>query len=138
MSIKNQEKESLFDSFIRFAIYGALIGLAVVILTACLMALIFSFGILPISLASLLASISVAIGGLIGGFSAAKKLGKNGLLVGALTGLVLFIIFSAVSLIISKTAPSATTLIRALIFIISASVGGVLGVGSDNNKRKII
>lgn len=137
MNYKNKENGDSPNTFLRFSILGALVGLALIILILSLMALIMSFGILPIKVSPLLSSISVAIGAFLGGIFAAKKMQKNGLLIGSATGGILFIIFSLISLLAFKSAPGGATLIRGIIFIISASVGGIIGVGSDE-KRKII
>lgn len=116
---------------------GAVFGLVAIIIALMLIALIMSFGILPISAAPALASVSVAIGAFFGGFISAKKLGKNGILVGALCGAVLFALFTIIGLATFSSAPSASTLIRLIVFITASAVGGIVGVGG-NDKRKIV
>ena len=137
MNSKKQEKSGFGEEILRPSVFGGILGIALIILIVSLMALIMSFGIIPIKAAPLMSSVSTALGGFLGGKFAAKKSGKNGIVVGALTGAILFVIFSIFSLIVFKSAPSAATLIRAIIFITSSAVGGIIGVGSSD-KRKII
>lgn len=137
MKLKNNENKGNAGGIIPPAIFGSLLGMGFIIILLCIFALIMSLGIIPVNLAPLLASVGVAIGGFLGGLFAAKKSGKNGIFVGAVSGIFLFTLFSIFSLIVYKTAPGSSTLIRAIIFIISASIGGILGV-SSTNKRKIV
>lgn len=137
MNYKRKESSGFFEETLRPALLGGLFSVAIIILIICLMALLMSLGVIPLKLSPLVASISTAIGGFFGGIFAAKKSRKNGFLVGALTGICVFILFSIFSLIVYKEAPSSATFIRAIIFLTSGLLGGVIGVGSDD-KRKII
>lgn len=137
MSKKNETDSGFYKGTLQPALFGGLLGIAIIILTLCVAAVILSFGIIPIKIVSILSSAAIALGGFSGGLASAKKTGKNGLWVGGLTGIIIFVIFSAISLIIFKSAPEKTTLIRGLIFITSGAVGGIVGVGSDDKKVKI-
>lgn len=118
-------------------IIGAIIGLATILIIFVIIALLMSFGIFPLSAAPAAVSVSIAIGSFFAGFSAAKKLAKNGLIIGALTGGALFLLFSVIGLAAFKSAPGSSTLIRLIIFVISAAIGGIIGVG-NSGKRKIV
>lgn len=137
--MKNQTSMSAIttENLAKPLLKGAVFGLVAIIITLMLIALIMSFGILPISSAPALASVSVAVGAFFAGFIAAKKFGKNGILVGALCGAVLFALFTLIGLAAFSTAPSASTLIRLIVFITASAVGGIVGVGG-NDKRKIV
>lgn len=123
--------------WIKQIVIGSLAGIAVIIIILMLLALVISFGILPVSSCPAMASIALAIGGFTSGFISAKKHGKNGLVVGALCGTLLFIIFTLIGLAAFKSSPGGATLIRLLIFLTSSSVGGIVGVG-NGSKRKIV
>lgn len=125
------------ENLVKPLLFGALLGLAIIIIALILLALIMSFGILPISASPALSSVSVAIGAFFAGFIAAKKFGKNGILIGTLCGAVLFALFTIIGLAAFSTAPSASTLIRLLVFITASAVGGIIGVGGSD-KRKIV
>ena len=125
------------ETLVKPLLFGAIFGLVIIILVLMLLALIMSFGVLPISAAPALSSVSVAIGAFFAGFIAAKKFGKNGILIGALCGAVLFALFTIIGLAAFATAPSASTLIRLIVFVTAAAVGGIIGVGGQD-KRKIV
>lgn len=116
---------------------GGIFGLASILVLLVITALILSTGIFSLELCSLFASFCVAIGSFLGGMIAAKKTGKKGFAAGGLTGLVLLIIFSLISLIAFKTTPTGATLVRSIIFLLGGIIGGILGVGSEG-KRKIV
>lgn len=125
------------EAFIKPLISGLIIGLIVTVLLFVLFALGMSFYILPTTSANVVASISLAAGSFSGGFFAAKKLGKNGLITGALCGLATFLIFTLIGIAAFGNAPGSSTLIRLLIFITAGAIGGIIGVGNAD-KRKIV
>lgn len=125
------------ENIVKPMLLGAVFGLVAIILVLMLLALIMSFGILPLSAAPAISSVSVAIGAFFAGFIAAKKFKKNGLLIGALCGAVLFALFTLIGLAAFNSAPSASTLIRLIVFITASAVGGIIGVGGSD-KRKIV
>jgi len=96
-----------------------------------------SFNLLPTASATVVSSISVAIGSFLSGFFAAKRLTKNGLIIGAICGFLLFILFTLIGVAAFGSAPGASTLIRLLIFVTSGAIGGIIGVGNAD-KRKIV
>ena len=126
-----------FESYLKPLISGLIIGLLVTVLLFVLFALGMSFFILPTSSATIVASISIATGTFFGGFFAAKNLGKNGLIIGALCGFLMFLIFTLIGIAAFGKAPSTSTLIRLLIFVTAGAIGGIIGVGNVD-KRKIV
>ena len=121
---------------IKSIIIGLICGTAAISVILLLFALIMSFGIIPVSLSSLLSSFALSMGALFAGFMTAKIEKKNGLLYGFLTGAILFLIFTVISLLGVKSTPTLTTLLKGIITIIAGGVGGILGVNTGN-KRKI-
>ena len=126
-----------FEGLIKPISSGLIVGIIVIALFFVLFAFAMSFYILPTDSAAITGSISMAIGAFAGGFVAAKKLTKNGLIIGALCGLTMFLIFTLIGMAAFKAAPTTTTLIRLLIFITSGGIGGIIGVGNID-KRKIV
>lgn len=118
-------------------IYGSLWGIGATLIIFILLALIMSFGIFSVSSAPLLSAFAIAIGSFFAGFFGAKKLKKNGILIGALCGIVLFLAFTLIGLAAFKSPPGNSTLLRFLIFITASAVGGIIGVGGSD-KRKIV
>lgn len=116
---------------------GSLVGLAAILLLFVLLALLLSFGLLPLGAAPAAASVAMAIGGFLAGLIAAKQLGQNGLLIGAACGAILFLLFTLIGLAAFGQTPGVSTLIRLVIFVVAAAIGGIIGVGSAN-QRKIV
>lgn len=137
MKGKLNNTSTTFETSLKPLISGLIIGLIVTIMLFILFALAMSFYILPTNSANIVSSISIAIGVFSGGFSAAKKLGKNGLIIGALCGIALFLLFTIIGMAAFGTAPGTSTLIRLLIFVTSGAIGGIIGVGNAD-KRKIV
>ncbi|MEE1025855.1 MAG: TIGR04086 family membrane protein [Acutalibacteraceae bacterium] len=137
MKNKSSITPSPFEVWLKPILTGAILGITVTLCLFVLLALIMSFSILPTNSASVVASIAIAAGSFFGGFSAAKKLGKNGLVIGAICGFLLFIILTLIGVAAFKSAPGTSTVIRLLIFVVSGAIGGIIGV-SGNDKRKIV
>ncbi len=137
MKGKYKEPSVKAEIFAKPILKGSLIGLATILIVFVLMSLLLSFGLLPLSVTPVAACIGIALGAFMAGRSSAKKLGKNGLLVGAISGLALFMFFTLIGMAAFKSAPGASTLVRLLIFLAAGSIGGIVGVGNAN-KRKIV
>ena len=137
MKNKSSITPSPFEVWLKPILTGAILGITVTLCLFVLLALIMSFSILPTNSASVVASIAIAAGSFFGGISAAKKLGKNGLVIGAICGFLLFIILTLIGVAAFKSAPGTSTVIRLLIFVVSGAIGGIIGV-SGNDKRKIV
>ena len=116
---------------------GGILGLAIILILFVFLALILASGILPLSATPAIACIAISIGAFFAGFFTAKTTGKNGLVIGALCGFVLFLIFTVIGMAAFTSAPSTSTIIRLIIFVTAAAIGGIIGVGSAD-KRKII
>ncbi len=85
----------------------------------------------------LFATVSLGMGCLSSSFYAAKKIGKNGLLIGAIVGGVTFIIITLFGLMGSKEIFTLNTLFRLIIIMLTSLIGGVLGVNSKQNQKYI-
>ena len=81
------------------------------------------------------ASLATAFGGLTAGFTASKILKSGGLLNGAVTGGALFLLVLIISLFADRGGLTLNTLFNLLIIMLSALIGGILGVGK---KKKFI
>lgn len=84
--------------------------------------------------AVILASISVAAGVFCGALylSAVKK--EKGYLNGLTVGIAVFLIVTAVSLVVHKGGLTVNTIFHAILFLISGVIGGILGVNKKGEK----
>ena len=137
MKGKFSDSPSAFEASLKPIVRGIIVGIVVIAILFVLFALVMSFNILPISAATVVSSIAIAAGSFLSGFFSAKKLTKNGLIIGTICGFLLFILFTIIGIAAFGSAPGASTLIRLLIFVTSGAIGGIIGVG-NTNKRKIV
>jgi len=118
-----------------------LFGLIISVIATVLILLIFSFLLtirdMPAMTMPVFSAVSIAIGGFLGGLFSAKKAGKNGLLYGVITGAALYVIVLIASLIVSKGGVTMLTLIKLVITLISAAIGGIIGVNLKNRRKMI-
>lgn len=137
MKGKFSDSPSAFEASLKPIVRGIIVGIVVIAILFVLFALVMSFNILPISAATVVSSIAIAAGSFLSGFFSAKKLTKNGLIIGTICGFLLFILFTIIGIAAFGSAPGASTLIRLLIFVTSGAIGGIIGVG-NTDKRKIV
>lgn len=117
-------------------IWGAMLG----ILSALVSMLVFSAVLLFLNIdrayATPFATISIAIGGFIASRYSSKKIGDKGYLVGLIIGIVIFIVITALSIIVGNSL-SLNTLFHFIIILLASIVGGITGVNQSNHKKYI-
>lgn len=84
-----------------------------------------------------LATVSLAAGTFAAAFYAARKIGKRGLFTGLITGGIIFILITLISLIVDKGGITYNTLFHFIIIMLSALIGGVMGVNKKANRNYI-
>jgi putative membrane protein (TIGR04086 family) len=84
---------------------------------------------------SVLSSISMGVGGITAGFLSSRKIRSGGMLNGLFCGLILYLPVFFLSLFLSETGFSMNTVYHFLITILSAVIGGVLGVNKNKNYK---
>lgn len=87
--------------------------------------------------APVLATVSIAFGTFAAAFYSARKIGKRGLLIGAVTGGAVFLIITVISLILDSGAVTYNMLFHFIIIMLSALIGGVMGVNKKDNRKYI-
>ncbi|MBO5089366.1 MAG: TIGR04086 family membrane protein [Clostridia bacterium] len=85
----------------------------------------------------LFATISLGLGCFLASLYAAGKVGKNGLLIGAIVGGATFIIVTLAGLMGSKEIFTLNTLFRLIILMLLSFIGGVIGVNKGQNQKYI-
>ncbi|MBR1863641.1 MAG: TIGR04086 family membrane protein [Ruminococcus sp.] len=79
---------------------------------------------------SVMSTAALGAGAFAGGYVSAKRRRKNGLLMGVLCGLFIFIIIAVLSALFSKATESFSPSAKLTVTLICAGVGGVAGVNS--------
>ena len=107
---------------------GTGIGILSASILIFLMAAALTIGDIPAMLISPLTVVLLALGSFFGGFSSAKLSEEKGLLCGAISGLLFFIITWFFGAVFENFGVGMAAAIKALMIVISASLGGIIGV----------
>ncbi|MCQ2451083.1 MAG: TIGR04086 family membrane protein [Clostridia bacterium] len=112
-------------------IFGTVIGVLATVLAVFVFAAIMLLFKIDRAYASLMATVSVAIGAFTTALTVSKRASLKGYICGALTGLVYFLVITLISLIVDRQGLTSNTVFHLVIIVLSGFVGGVLGA----NKR---
>ncbi len=124
-----------FD-FKRLAAFGlcAAVTVAVTGVFTVVFALIMNAGDIDLKYAPVFATASISLGVLAGAYYLSSKKGNKGLLRGMCVGGVAFVLITLIGLIINDGSIGLNTLFHLIIIVLSAGVGGVLGVNKRDKK----
>ena len=123
------EKNIIGKKLIQFSI-GTATGILVAVITALISSFIMTASFVPDSTIKIASTISTAIAAFACGFTTVKLIGSGGLIYGALSGLMLFIIQFIASLIFSSPCLLMNVIIALLIDTAISAIGGVTAVNT--------
>lgn len=129
-------EETRAISYIKAIIWGILSGIIGIALLFILIAVVISKISVPLPSVPLMVSICGGIGGFLAGFISACLLKRQGILIGLLCGVLLCIIVLIGTLIMSANPFSGEALTKYAILLVTAMLGGAIGVNSNNTKRR--
>ena len=129
MKPEYSEKTGIGKKLLQFCI-GTALGLITAAVTALLLCFVMTLSIVPDGMTSIAAMISSIFAAFVCGFVTVKLIGSGGLLYGAISGLMLFAVHSALSLIFASPCLLTDFLIALLIDTAVAAVGGVIAVNT--------
>ena len=136
MKPKNISSSPMMDLVKKMAI-ATLIGAVSTFIVLCVMALVLSVKDIPTTAISAMSSTAAGIGAFVAGFAAAKLYKKRGAIIGASSGAILFIVIFIASLIIAGAELTVTVLLRLVLMLLAAAVGGIIAVNMRGRKKKI-
>lgn len=114
---------------------GTVAGLAVILLTMCLISgIVMIMPSVPRDILPFAALAGVAAGTFIGGCIAAAITGSKGLITGLINGAAIFICLMLFGMITGPFEPGVMTIIRLVITAVFSALGGIKGV---NRKEKL-
>lgn len=128
MSEKNLKKY-LISIFV-----GTGIGMLSSAIFIFLLGAVLSLGNVPAMLFAPLTVIILAFGGFSGGFASSKISGEKGIFCGGFSGIVYFLLIWIFGALFENSGFGTAAVIKALMIIIAAAFGGIIGV--NNIKRK--
>ncbi len=120
-------------------VFAISLGIAVVTVVAAI--LLFSLFMtvvdIPKDYAFPLSSVALGIGSFIGSRFAAKKLMEKGYLCGIILGLLLFVIFTIVAIIVGGAQFTALTPLRLIISVLMGMLGGISGINTKSTRSLV-
>lgn len=128
--ISRIKKLSLFTTAAGSAIVSCFVTGAVIMILGFIVARIDATDIIL----SAMSTLALCIGAFAGGYVSGKKRRKNGLLLGALCGVFVFILIVVVSHFFSKTVESFSMPTKLVLTVLCAGIGGVVGVNSKHSR----
>ena len=128
-----QQDSSAVYRIVRPLLWGMLIGMISCLLLLLLMAAVLAAGDIPKTAITPLAVSAAVVGAVIGGFLTARLRGENGLLFGAVCGVLLYIVVMIVGFSIMHELRGGYALLKLSLMLLAGAVGGVLGV---NGRRR--
>lgn len=119
------------------AVASPLLSAVAALGVAALILLVFAFLISKIDAKdftlSVMSTIALAVGAYVGGYISGKRRKHNGLLMGALCGVFIFLIILLLGALFSKTVESFPASAKLVVTLVCAAAGGVVGVNSKNS-----
>lgn len=131
-------KVSNDNKFGKSIILGTIFGLLSTLVLTVLFALIISKGSISLKVSGLIATLIIVGSSFLSGFVSARIRGEKGLITGAVTGVVFYLIIVVLSLAILHSAVTSSLVIKLAILCFSGSIGGLLGVNRTTKYKKII
>lgn len=125
--------QSFFGRRIRPLLFGVAVGIVVCTLLLMLMAAVIQRVDVPAGAALPLAVGAAAAGAFLAGLTAALVAGQRGLLMGAVSGLLLYLPMLVAGLARYSSVDGAASLLKLAVLAVAGAVGGVLGV---NRRRR--
>lgn len=114
---------------VKSVIFGVLCGLLSTIILMCILSVVMlTGGLLPSDIIKFAMVGILAVGAFFGGFLATKINKSAGLVVGLITGFVMFLIITATALTKSSEPVSYMTLIKLGAALLAGGAGGILGL----------
>lgn len=134
-SYKKVKSNIIDKKLIKSLIFGVLSGVLAVIMLIIIASFVFQLtDKFPKEAVNIVNLAILSLGGLLGGYIAARFNKSSGLIVGLLTGFIIFIIILLAGLSRSVESLTIFTLYKLLALLIFPTLGGVIGV---NKQKKI-
>ena len=134
---RKKSSEGGLSKVVKSTIAGMFIGCMVCALLLWLTSLVFvKSGVLPISIIGVAVVIMAGVSSFLGAYFAIKISKSNGLVVGAATGALIFMVTLIAGAITSANADATATLSRAAVMITAGCIGGVVAVNRSPKHRR--
>ena len=132
-----KNKSVLLDPTIKHIILGVAFGGASVFVCMLLCAFVLTLKDFDASVATPMSNACLAVGAFVSGFVCTVLHKSKGLILGSVTGLIVFALITLIALFVNGGDITLNTLLRLVIMVVLSAAGGVIGV-NKSAKRKMI
>ncbi len=124
----------MYDSGWYCIVLSVVFGIATILI--CLMGFAFILSRInaPAALVSVLATAALGIGGYFGGYMCARKRHKNGMLMGVLCGVAIFMVVLIIGTVFAKAALGISSAGKLFLTMLCGAVGGIVGVNTKKHR----
>jgi putative membrane protein (TIGR04086 family) len=129
-----KQDQSGFVLFLKPVTFGIIGGLIISILLLSLISFVFTVQNVPQSAVIPFACFTICVGAFMGGFFASHKYKNKGLVLGALTGLLFFLILYLVGVFMNQINSGTLAMLKLVLSVVSGSIGGIVGVNTLNKR----
>ncbi len=119
-------------TYIKWMLIAVAAGVVAILAVMSVFAMVMSASGLPVTIADSLAIVAVSIGSLVSGYIAARLFKKNGMLIGLIAAVVMFVILFIPGI---PDGIDNSGLVKLICILISGIAGGIFGV-SARRKHK--
>lgn len=123
-------------SFLKPMLFGVATAILICLITLIVFSAIMHFRSIPLILINPFAIAASVLGAFSGGFMTTRITKSNGLVLGAITGFLLFVIVVLLGLTLFKDNVGTLTLVKMAIMVLSGSIGGIAGVNVSSRRRR--
>lgn len=124
-----------FARTLKKLLFGLLIGLVSSLVIILIFSIVMTMKDIPQGFVPTLSAIAVAVGGLAGGFTCAKLMKKSGLVVGIISGIILYAVLLLTGLAFGSKGVDLSTLIKLVIAVVCGGMGGIMGVNTRKSRK---
>ncbi len=128
-TLKNT-KTSLITTAAGSAVISCVIVVSILLLLGFLVAKIDATDVIL----SAMSTFALCIGAFSGGYISGKRRKRNGLVLGILCGIFIFLVIIVMSHLFSRAAESFSMPVKLILTLLFAGIGGVVGVNSKNGR----
>ena len=121
-------------SVVADTVFSSFVGFVVVFLCVLLFAFIITKINATDKVISFMSGIALCVGAYAGGYISAKKRQKNGLFMGILCGLFMFLIILIIGSFFVKAVSGCSPSVKLILTLVCGAVGGIVGVNSKNTR----
>ena len=132
---KKSFEKPIYKKYLTAVALGSAAGIAVLVGAISLFALVLSLGGLTADAAPVFSVAALCVGAFACGFFVSRKLREKGLLMGAVSGIWMFLLFCIIGLLFGKTQLCTPMFFRVIISAVCAAIGGVVGVNVRAHSR---